>query len=178
MIPQRACLGTLGVLLLAVSGLSCRRETPAQPAATPVPTPVPSRVLLFFPGDDTLLHRENREVAELPASMPARIRLLVDELLAGSQAGWAAPFPWPVTVELAFVDRDGNAFIDLAPLPPEGVDGSAAEVALLYSVTSTVVANCPGVFRVQLLFGGTEVASLGHLDLSKPVSPRPELVAP
>jgi len=178
MILRRAHLGVLAVVGLALAGMSCRREAPSEPEVTPVPTPVPARVLLFFPGDDTLLHREAREVAELPASMPARIRLLVDELLAGSQAGWASPFSWPATVELAFVDRDGNAFIDLTPPPPDGVTGSATEVALLYSVTSTVVANCPGVFRVQILLGGVEVASLGHLDLSKPVPPQPELVAP
>jgi len=43
---------------------------------------------------------------------------------------------------------------------------------------NSIVANCPDVRRVQLLFAGRQVKTLGHLDLSRPLAPSLELVAP
>jgi len=150
-------------------------ETPGEAGAPAAPA---EQIVLFYPGDDTLLHRERREVPELPAAVPPRIKLVVGELLAGSREGRPAAFPWMATVEAVFVDRAGNAFVDLSA-PPEGaIEGTADEAAVVYAVVESVVANCPGVERVQLLFDGSEVATLGHLDLSRPLAPRPELVAP
>jgi len=169
----RAAAGLLLALIAA-----CRREVAEVPQPTPPPTPVPSRVVLFFPGGDGLLHGESREIAELPDAPVPRIRLLVEELAMGSQRGWAAVYPWSVTVLGAFVDGSGNAYVDLSPPPPGAVQGSAGEAALLYATVSTVVVNCPGIRRVQLLLDGQEVETLGHLDLSRPVAPRPEFVAP
>ncbi len=165
-------------LCLAVAVGACTRRTPApQEAPSPAPTPVPSRIVLFFPGADGLLHAEAREVAELPAALVPRIRILVEELAFGSQQGWAPVFPWPVAVLGAFADEAHNAYVDLSPPPPGAVQGSAGEAALLYATISTVVANCPGLVRVQLLFDGNEVPTLGHLDFSRPLAPQPGLVA-
>jgi len=166
-----------GLSLLLVTG-GCRRDSEvASQTMPPPPTAVPVRVVLFFPGDDALLHAEAREIPDLPISLGPRIRLLVEELALGSRNGLAAPFPWPVGVLGVFVDDDGNAYVDLSAPPPDVVTGSAGELAVLYATVSSVVANCPGVSRVQLLFDGKEIATLGHLDLSRPVSPRPELLA-
>lgn len=161
-------------LALAVA---CRRGVPEAPTPTPPPTPVPSRVILFFPGDDGLLHGEARDIVELPAASIPRVRFLVEELAQGSQRGWAAAYPWPVTVLGAFVDNAGNAYVDLSSPPAGSIQGSAGEAAMLYATVSTVVVNCPGILRVQLLFDGREVETLGHLDLSRPAAPRPEFVA-
>lgn len=178
-------LAAAPVLLAAVAALvtlDCRPREP-RPAAAPAveaaaPTPVPTRVFLFFPGDDTLLHREVRDVPDLAASGTSRIRAVVEELVAGSQSGLAPALPWAATVDAVFVDRGGNAFVDFSP-PPEGVvQGSDTEVMLAYAVINSVVANCTGIERVQLLFGGREVPTLGHLDLSHPLPARPQLVAP
>ena len=51
-------------------------------------------------------------------------------------------------------------------------------MALTYATVDTVAANCPGILRVQLLFGGREVSTFGHLDLSQPVAPAVDVVAP
>ncbi|MEW6338254.1 MAG: GerMN domain-containing protein [Acidobacteriota bacterium] len=168
-----------GVALAVLLSLSCgrRQAAPDETAATPVPTAPPMKVVLFFPGDDTLLHREDREVPELPANGASRVKFVMGELLAGSQQGAPAPFPYAATVEAAFVDNRGNAFVALSAPPPGGVQGSATEVGMVYASVHSVVANCPGIERVQLLFGGREVQTLGHLDLSGPLAPRPELVA-
>lgn len=165
------------ILLLAAGG--CRRtDRKALEVVQPQPTPVPAQVVLYFPGDDGLLHREAREVLELPGSLAPRIRLLMEELALGSRDGFAAAFPWPVAVLGAFVDDDGNAYVDLSAPPADTVVGTTGELAVVYAAIHTVVTNCPGVHRAQLLFDGREVSTLGHLDLSRPLSPRPELVAP
>lgn len=167
--------------LVAVVLLSRRgAETPSTetPSATPLPTPAPVHLVLFFPAADRLLHREEREVPELPSTLTSRVRVVMEELLSGSRFGYANPFPWPATVDAVFVDREGNAYVDLSPPPAGAVEGTATEVALAYAAVSTVIANCPEVVRVQLIFGGREVHTLGHLDLSRPLAPAVELVAP
>jgi hypothetical protein len=178
--PIAAALVVLGVLTVVVL---LSRHHPAPPPApapegTPFPTPVPASLVLFFPGDDTMLHRELREVPELPLGTPARIKLVVEELVAGSRQGYAPALPWGATVQAVFVDRNGDAWVDLTPPPADVVSGTDGEIALAYGTVNSVVANCPGIRRVQLLFGGQQLATFGHLDLSRPLAPNPELVAP
>ena len=48
----------------------------------------------------------------------------------------------------------------------------------MYAVVNTVVANGGGISRVQLLFGGREVATFGNVDLSRPLPPSLDIVAP
>ncbi|MFH1175883.1 MAG: GerMN domain-containing protein [Acidobacteriota bacterium] len=166
---------------LAAVVLLTRRHAPVRAAdgaaPTPYPSPVPVRVVLFFPGDDGLLHREVRETAGLSDATLPRARTLLEELLAGSREAWGPAFPWPAGVEAVFVDREGNAFVDFSAPPAGAVSGTASEIALVYSTVHTLVANCPGIERVQLLFDGHEVTTLGHLDLSRPLAPRPEMIA-
>jgi hypothetical protein len=80
-------------------------------------------------------------------------------------------------VEAVFVDGAGNAYVDFSYPPADALQGTSAEVMTVYAVVNTVVANCKGIQRVQLLFGGREVPTLGNLDLSRPLAPQPQLVA-
>ena len=178
----RPIIATMAVVavLTAVVLLSLRHRAPVAAsvaAEPPPPTPVPGRLVLFFPGDDSLLHRETREVPELPAGALPRIRLVLEELIAGSHEGFAPAFPWGATVQAVFLDREGDAFVDLSAPPADVPAGSDIELTIAYATVNSVVANCPGVRRVQLLSGGHEVATLGHLDLSRPLGPDLELVA-
>jgi len=178
----RRSLSAVALAALAALAGGCRDgATPQAVQPTPgaaEPTPVPARLVLFFPAGDTFLHRESREVPELPAATTSRIRLVMDELLAGSRQGFASAFPWPATLNTVFVDRGGNAYLDFSIPPAGAIQGTDGELALTYATVNSLVANCPGVERVQLLFGGQEVATLGHLDLSRPLAPLPALVAP
>lgn len=178
--PLVVAAGIVVVLTVIILLARPRQQqvTAEDPQVVALPTPAPSRLVLFFPGDDGLLHREAREVFGLPASTPARARLVMEELLAGSATGLAAAFPWPVTVEEAFADVHGNVFVDLSSPPNLTVAGTSTELLLLYSAINSIAANCPGTERVQLLFGGREVRTLGHLDFSRPLRPSLELVAP
>lgn len=173
--------GRGAVAVLAAVAAACGGRSQPAGGAREVATPeavIVSTVTLFFPGEDGLLEREPREVADLPDAGPPRVRAIVAELLAGSQNGRAPVIPWPATLHAAFVDRSGSAYVDLSAPPRGVVEGTATESALVYGIVHSVVVNCAGVERVQLLFDGSEVTSLGHLDLSRPLRPRPELVAP
>ena len=179
----RPIVATVAVVavLAALVLLSLHHRAPAPPpagAAPAAPTPGPGKLVLFFPGDDALLHREAREVPELPAAALPRIRLVLEELLAGSREGFAPAFPWTATVQAVFLDREGDAFVDFSAPPPDIASGSEIEMTLAFAAVNSVVANSPGVRRVQLLFGGHEVTTLGHLDLSRPLAPSVEMVAP
>ena len=182
--PLRPIVATLVIVVALAAVVLLSRKPPAPrttavPAqATPMPTPVPGTLVLFFPADDAMLHRESREVPELPAELPPRVRLVVEELLAGSREGYAPVFPWAATVQAVFVSRAGDAYVDLSTPPPDVVQGTDGELVLAYATSNSVVSNCPGVKRVQILLGGRQVATLGHLDLSRPLAPNLELVAP
>jgi hypothetical protein len=142
--------------------------TPVQEMATPTPAPE-QRVVLLFGGSDGLLHPELRSVP-LPVELEARIRIVLDQLLAGPDSGLAPTIPYPAEVQAVFLDGLGNAWVDLTP-PPTPLAGSSTEILLTYGVVNTVLLNCPELHAVQLLFGGTEVATLtGHLDLSRPLT--------
>jgi hypothetical protein len=172
-----------GGLVLAASGLTvggCRKApAPATPAA-PVAEPAapPESIVLFFVSAEGDLQRESREVPELPTAPQARIRLVLEELLLGSKQGLTSPFPWPAAVRTVFVDAQGTAYVDLTPAPPaDAVMGSNAETTMAYATVNSVVANCHGIQRVQILFDGREVDTLGHLDLSRPLLPQTGMVA-
>jgi germination protein M len=136
----------------------------------PTPTPAPEqRVILLFTGRDGMLHPELRSVP-LPDEVHERIRVVMDELLAGPRATrLAPPVPYPASLDAVFVDEYGNAYVNLTP-PPEPLAGSSTELMLAYGVVNSILLNCPEISAVQILFGGHEVDTLtGHLDLSKPL---------
>ncbi len=175
-----ALLLLVGVVAAAVllSRSRSRPQPPVEVAGTPAPTPVPAAIVLFFPGNDLLLHRERRFLPELPAATQRCAAVVLEELLAGSQEGWASPFTWPATLDAVFVTAAGNVVADISPPPAGHIQGTATEVGLVYGAVNSVVASCPGVARLQLLVGGRQIDSFGHLDLSRPLAPRPDLVAP
>jgi len=136
----------------------------AQPTPTPAP---PQRITLFFTSIDGLLHPEIREVP-LPEEPDARVRVVVQELLAGPTGELKPILPYPAKLRSVFVTPEGQAFVDLTE-PPAPLTGSATELVLVYGVVNSVLLNTE-LSSVQILFGGREVRSLtGHLDLSRPL---------
>ena len=149
-----------------------------EPVSPSVPPAVPAKLVLYFPGDDGLLHRELRDIPNLPVESLPRIKLVMEELIGGSRSGLPSPITWAATLQAVFLDKKGSAYVDLSPPPADAVQGSAGELVLIYAVVNSISANCPAVARTQILFGGKELATLGHLDLSRPLAPMVELVAP
>jgi hypothetical protein len=140
-------------------------------AELPTPTPAPEqRVILLFVGTDGMLHPELRSVP-LPEEVHERIRVVMDELLAGphSTKNLAPPVPYEASLNAVFVNSEGQAFVDLTA-PPDPLAGSSTELMLAYGVVNSIILNCPEISAVQVLFGGREVDTLtGHLDLSRPL---------
>ncbi|MDW7966890.1 MAG: GerMN domain-containing protein [Thermoanaerobaculum sp.] len=134
-------------------------------------------MVLLFPGEDLLLHRETREIPELPPTPEAQARVVLQELLSGPRSPLAPVVWWPAEVQEVFHDGRGNFYVSLSA-PPPGSLGSEAELSLQAAVATTLALNLKQVQRVQLLFGGKEVPTLGHVDFSRPTRPRWELVAP
>lgn len=177
---RTACLVASALVGLLVAVTGCARRHAAEPTVTskPVAASATVSIVLFFVGEDGRLQRETREVGELPEATQPRVRLVLDELLGGSRTGLASPVPWAVTVQTVFADKNGAVFVDLSAPPQPTIAGTSSEAAFIYSIVNSVVANCPGVARVQLLFGGRELATLGNLDLRRPLTPNLDVVAP
>jgi hypothetical protein len=159
----------LGWLLTGGSRTLIRRSDVIPLDALPTPTPAPEQsIVLLFVGSDGQLHPELRSVP-LPVEVDERVRVVLRELLLGSTGDLRPVVPYPAEVRAVFIDDLGRAFIDLTT-PPNRLEGSHTELMLVYGVVDSVLLNCPELWAVQVLFGGTEIPTLtGHLDLSKPL---------
>lgn len=162
----------IGVIAVVVLARLPRRQAQTHEGSVraPIPAATAGTVVLYFVGEDGRLRREAREVPEVPASTPALVRLVLDELLTGSREGLTSPFPWATNIQAVLVDSAGTAFVDLSPPPADAPEGSSVEVTLVYAVVNSITANCRGIERVQILFGGREIETLGHIDLSRPLT--------
>lgn len=168
----------IAALLLAVA---CRQgEKSARDAERDAANRVSTRtVLLYFEGADGLLAPEPRDLP-LSESDAAAIHPLLNALLAGPKAA-AGPKPFPdgTIVRGAFVLPEGTAVVDLGgrTIQQGWQTGSHDEMMAAYAVVQTTVANLRSVRRVHLLVGGEVAATLaGHLDLSRPLRPLPDLL--
>jgi spore germination protein GerM len=155
----------------------------AETAAKPSEAPEPQRrisVKLFFEAPDRRgLVIEDRSVP-FSSDLTRQIRLVVEELIHGSQAGLIAPFSPGTRVLEVFVTARGVAYVDLSKEVAENqVGGSEAELLSVYSVVNSIIANFPAVRRVQLLVDDHPTATLaGHVDLSRPITADMTLLAP
>ena len=58
------------------------------------------------------------------------------------------------------------------------ISGSAAEIATVFAIVNPLVRNFDSIKRVFILVDGTERETLnGHVDLTRPLLPRFDLVA-
>ncbi|HEU5162162.1 MAG TPA: GerMN domain-containing protein [Thermoanaerobaculia bacterium] len=173
---MRAAAMAALLLLPACRGKEQRAASPAD-AVNRVTT---RAVVLYFERADGLLAPEMREMP-LPESEAAAIHPLLSALLAGSKnAALPKPFPDGTIVRGAFVLPEGTAVVDLGgrEIQEGWQTGSHAELAAAYAIVQTVVANLSSVRRVQILVGGEVAPTLaGHLDLTRPLRPHPDLVA-
>ena len=158
-------------------------ETPVPP--TPSPTQVGDaerriNVKLFFEAVDRPgLVIEERTVA-YSADLSRQLRIVLTELVRGSDAGLRGPIDPATRVLDVFVSAQGCAYADLSPevRPAQGA-GSQAELDTVYSIVNTLTVNFPAVTRVQLLVADRPVDTLaGHTDLSRPLAADMTLLAP
>ncbi|UCF30715.1 MAG: GerMN domain-containing protein [bacterium] len=120
------------------------------------------------------------EAREIPwQSTEEAIRQSLEELIAGPTKRKLAPaVPGGVRVREVFL-RDGVAYVDLTAAVSENhPGGSWSELLTVYALVNTITENFPEVDRVQLLIEGKESETLaGHIDISRPLAGRVQLLA-
>jgi hypothetical protein len=184
--PRWAALPGLVVLSVLLTGCACggrQAEAPA-PEASPAPEGALPQlehidVVLFFPAEDgSALLPEKRTIVK--TSEPGTLaKQVIAELVVGPQeAGKVRALPEGTVLRQVYLTPGGTAYADFGPELRAGLGGgSAAELMAVYAVVNALSSNIPGVRKVGILIGGQPVDSLnGHLDLSRPLPPRQDLV--
>lgn len=155
-------------------------EEPLKEQGTSSAEPLQTRsITLFFLGeDDNLLHPEKREIFDDPSVIRQAI-LTIKELLRGSQDGSLSPIPLDTELRELFITRGGIAYVDFSGEIREGhLSGSSAEIVTVFSIVNSLTYNFRDIKKVVILIEGSEKETLaGHVDLSRPLVPRYDLVA-
>lgn len=178
----------IGLAVVAVAGgalwwwLSPAPEAPLDEELELEP-PEPQEPVLFtlyFPGPGGRLGAEERELA-VGDEPRDRARTLVLALLDGPRAsGLVRPFPERVGLQDIYLTGDGVAYVDLGgeELESPPPSGSLAEMMRVYCLVQTLTANLPEVDRVAVLWNGVQRQTFsGHLDTSRPLGPKPDLLS-
>jgi germination protein M len=182
-------IGVLSVLLLVQAVLFFVGGTEEPPALAPVPVPDDAgedsaapqtrTITLFFLSDeDNLLHPEEREIYTHELTV-FEAKQAIEELVRGSSSGAVASVPPGTRLREMYIIRDGIAYVDFSrELKDNHGSGTAAETATVFAIVNTLTYNFESIKRVSILIGGNERETLnGHIDLTRPLLPRLDLIA-
>jgi spore germination protein GerM len=103
---------------------------------------------------------------------------IIAELIKGPKETLIPTLP-PQTKLLTFqINEVGVAKVNFnQSLSKDHPGGSSAEMMTVYSIVNSLSFNFPQVKRVQILIEGKPIETIaGHLSLSQPISPKPELI--
>lgn len=136
-------------------------------------------VLFFSDANERFLVAEKRFIPK-EKEPEAQAEEMIRALIAGSKTGLVNTFP--EKAELDGVNREGEDILTVnfrESLVANHPGGSAAEMATVYSLTNTLIANLPAIKRIRILIGGKARESLkGHIGLRNPFMMNRELIAP
>lgn len=107
------------------------------------------------------------------------IRKVMEELIRGPvDSGRLRTLPETVQVRTVYF-KDGTVWVDMdSSVRDEHPGGTWTEVLAVYSVVNTLAENFSDVQQVQVLIEGSESDTLaGHVDISKPLMSRVQLLA-
>jgi spore germination protein GerM len=183
-------LGSLFVLLVVLviiffsrSGEERIRESPAiSPSEEEAPVGEEAEtktIVLFFPAEeDSLLHREEREIIA-SSSVVKEAKRAIEELLKGSRSGYPSPFPPETRLREIYLTKEGLAYVDFSrDLQENHLHGSSAEMATIFSIVNTLTYNFKPIKKIFILIEGGEKETLGgHISLAQPFLPKFDLVA-
>lgn len=161
------CAAVIGALILRKYEMSRMKPAPppqAQEAGKLLVT------LFFASPDGEGLMREAREIDA--CSDPSECaEEIVAELINGPVGEMSPTLPPTATIRSVRVDGE-TALVDFGKEFAEGLPGgSHGEMTAIYSVVDSLAFNFPRIKKVKFLLEGEAVASLGHLDLSTPLTP-------
>ena len=115
-----------------------------------------------------------RNGEEVEEEMQETIR----ELIKGPRGRLLATLPSGTQLLTLLLDNQGIAKVNFGrAFSRNHPGGTSAEMMSVYSVVNTLALNFPAIQKVQFLVEGAEIESIaGHLSLSQPVSPKPDLI--
>ena len=126
--------------------------------------------LWFASRQEDALVLERRRVPPNQSTID-RVKVSLQELIAGPQSAALRTVPAELKVREVFMDDQGTAYIDFSEaLSQSHPGGPWAEMLTLRSIMQTLVTNVPEIKRVQILIEGREVETLaGHIDIRQPL---------
>jgi hypothetical protein len=185
----------LALLIVVAVRMLWPGEGPAQPvlAAQPgdpddaIELPLPEgegmrrlSVLIYFPSAVARgLIGEPHEIFETTAPGDRAKQILAD-LISGPETELAlTALPPGTRLRQVYVLEQGTAFVDFSTDLKRGLGGgSTEELFTVSSIVNSVTLNVPEIRRVGILINGEPVETLnGHLDLRRPLSPDPSIIA-
>ncbi len=140
--------------------------------------PTKTIVLYFLSENDYRLHPEEREIyTDIPEA--DQVKQMLEKLLTGSSNGGISPLPEETRLRGIFFTQRGVVYVDFSrELYLNHMSGSAAEMATVFAIVNPLVRNFESIQRVFILVDGTERETLnGHIDLTRPLLPRFDLIA-
>jgi len=185
-----ALLGLLLIVLIILiviffgsGGEKYKKEayTTTSPALDQLPGEVQDskKIILFFASeDDTFLHPEERDIPS-DSSIAQQAKQIIKELIKGSQNNFILPLPPETKLREIFITKEGIVYVDFSrEIQEKHLSGSSAEILTIFSIVNSLAYNFKSIKRVFLLIEGNEKETLaGHVDLSRPILPRYDLIA-
>lgn len=143
---------------------------PPEPQAEEVQRTISVKLFFESKGGPGLVMEER--TVPFSADLADQVRVVVEELIRGSQTGLESTLVPETKVLDVFVAPRGVGYVDLSKHASEGQhEGSDAELLAVYSVVNSVTVNLPSIKRVQILIDGRPASTLaGHVDISRPLA--------
>lgn len=134
--------------------------------------------LYFLSENDNYLHAEKREIIDHP-SVVHQATQAIEALLKGSQNGLLSPIPIGTELREFFITKRGVAYVDFSSeIREKHLSGTSAEMGTVFAVVNTLTYNFKTIKKVFILIDGSEKETLaGHVDLSRPLVPRYDLIS-
>jgi spore germination protein GerM len=144
----------------------------------PAPNQRRINVKLYFSTPGGMLQAEDRFVLYHDTLHDQAFEVL-KELSIGPKSELAKTLPDGTEARDLFITKDGVAYADFSgALSEKHQGGSLAEMNTVFSIVNSLTLNFPEIKRVQILIEDHAVDTLnGHMDLSRPLSPDPTLIA-
>jgi len=135
-------------------------------------------VILFFSDrEGEYLVGEKRKILKKD-DVKGEAKEMIVELIKGPEGKLIPTLP-PRTKLLALqINEAGLAKVNFnQTLSKDHPGGSSAEMMTVYSIVNSLSLSFPQIKRVQILIDGKPIETItGHLSLSLPVAPKPELI--
>jgi hypothetical protein len=135
----------------------------------------PLAVTLYYPLDGLLVAGEV-SVKRSPDTQSQAWEALA-ALLQDQRAAQASVLR-DIKLRAFFLDSQGTAYVDLAPVQQQPVRASGWDEQLaIYAIVNTLMQNFEEIKQVEFLMNGRDAETLaGHMDLSRKFSKRVDLV--